>query len=158
MRRLATPLVLLISIGCGGDDDGDVGITTIDAGVDAPTVPIDAAPDAAQAPFLGNSCPETQCPSNTDCLSLMANAPGYCSIPCGTSAALGVRPEADDPACAAVFDQASGTPICGMPTDLGPPVQWYCVIDCSADDQCPGDLTCQDYGAPGVNLGRYCLR
>lgn len=159
MVRVVSALAFSLAIGCGGgsgdgdDDDGG----GQDASVDAP-VAVDAAVDAAAEAVLGQSCMGNSCPSGSQCVVQENNGPGYCSIPCGTSQVLGVKPTEGDAACADIYDNTVGTPVCGMPTSLGPPVQWFCVIDCSADDMCPSNLTCQDYGAGQAIIGRYCLR
>ncbi len=120
-----------------------------------------AVADAGGQGFLGRECPENNCPSNATCLSVMpVPTAGYCSISCGESTALGAPPAGGDDMCNTVFDQSLvGTPKCGIVIDQRVEqgtqvITWACVIDCSADGQCPTGLSCQDF-----NLNdRFCLR
>ncbi len=158
VASFAFVVAALFAAGCGGDDGGSGNIDASATTADAMVTP-DAATDDA---FLGVSCPETACTAaGSTCLSVKTvPTKGYCSIPCGESNLLSLPPEDGDAMCDAIYDQAVGTPKCGIVIDSrvegnGTIYTWACAIDCSADDQCPGsDLTCQDFNF----TDRFCLR
>ncbi len=156
---LSVVALVVSCMSCGSDgDDGNGGAG--DAGNSDASGGSDASPDAGDTGFLGQSCQQPTCPGTSQCLSQVTGGPGYCTAPCAENNVL-TPPSASDPTCVPFYSGTIGTPVCGMPTsnpDAPPMFRWFCVLDCSADDMCPSNLSCQDYtGGSSIVLGRYCL-
>jgi hypothetical protein len=164
MRQLLITAALLLA-GCNqilgvsdvtlGDDDDDIAIDASTSAIDAdPTAPDatppDANPDQPDASAsnvsteLGRVCVDNaECmPDAPLCVALSGSTEMWCTLPCGTTPSQATPPAGGDALCAAQYDGSAGTPVCGIYTQNGTQFDWYCVIGCNGQTDCPNNLTC----------------
>lgn len=144
IRILAAFALTLGFVACGGGDDGDDDVQTIDAPaatIDAPDVAIDAPP-ASNA--LGQVCSfaAPNCPAGNTCTGLQgvgSATMGYCSPMCMNMNAI----------CTTGYTgPAGGNPVCALSEAQGAPPT-LCAIICTMNPQCPTGLQC--IPVPGQN-------